>query len=376
MPEIVEINYIDDPTALTVACTPQRDVCNPSVFRPASDHVWQLAAEGVVTTWNGCSEIAAKPNYGFAAVIANFDNQHGNDLFIANDTEHNHYWLSQPAVRSGAYSLLEGAQIHGCAYGLQGQRQGCMGIAYGDFDRNGRLDLHVTNYWNQAADLYLQDSSGLFANANAARGLHAATRLTVGWGTQAVDFDRNGWIDLAVLNGNLADHRHRGRPFEMKPQMFRADAEGFQLVPPSAMTDPYWSTATLGRTMATLDWNGDSKPDLVANHLDVPVALLENRTETGNSVQLELVGTLSERDATGATVTLTCGDQVWHGWVAGGDGLLCSNEQVVDFGIGTVESIDRVEVCWPSGATQQFTGLAANHRYLIVEGDAEVFPRK
>ena len=71
-----------------------------------------------------------------------------------------------------------------------------------------------------------------------------------------------------------------------------------------------------------LDWNADGRPDLVTNHLDQPAALLENQTRAGSSVQFELVGTRSERDAIGTVVTVKCGDQKWTGWVTGGDGFL------------------------------------------------------
>jgi hypothetical protein len=317
----------------------------------------------------------AKPNYGFAAVIANFDQQAGNDLFIANDTERNHFWVSQQNDQLRPYALTESAQIRGCGSGMLGLRQGCMGIAQGDFDRDGSLDLHVTNYWTQPANLYLQQAPGFFVDGSARRGLYEATRMTVAWGTQAVDFDRNGWLDLAVLNGHVTDHRRLGEPYKMRPQLFRGAADGFEFVAPSEIGDDYWSLPALGRTMATLDFNRDGKPDLVTNHLDVPAALLQNRTQTGHSVQFELVGRDSERDAVGAKVVVTCGDQSWTGWSIGGDGLLCSNEQVVDVGIGGASVIDRVEVTWPAGQTQQFGELPADARYLIIEGDPEVFSR-
>ncbi|QDV81731.1 FG-GAP-like repeat-containing protein [Planctomycetes bacterium TBK1r] len=372
LPEIVEINYIDDPTALTIGCTPEKDACNPSVFRPAIDRAWQIRPDGQILRWDGFVAMDEKPNYGFAAVIANFDDRNGNDLFIANDTEFNHFWLSHRDSQSAPVTLRESAQITGCAFGLLGQRQGCMGIAAGDFDRNGLLDLHITNFWNQAADLYSQEIPGVFTNVNAKRGMYEDTRMTVGWGTQAIDFDRNGWLDLPVLNGNVTDHRHRGRAYQMQPQFFRGDADGFELKNPA---DRYWSTPALGRTMAVLDFNRDLKPDLVTNHLDAPAALLENQTATENALQLELIGTSSERDAIGAKVTLTIGDQSWVGWMVGGDGLLCSNEPMIDFGIGPHESIEQIVIDWPSGRSQRFSDVEANHRYLVIEGESGLYRR-
>ncbi len=379
LPEIVEVNYINDPKALTVPCTATRISCNPSDFEPASDHVWQMKSDGGIETWSGCQEMDSKPNYGFAAILTNFDLNAGNELFIANDTEFNHFWVERKGdgLREGNdlgnRVLMESAQLFGCADGLVGQRQGSMGIAHGDFDRNGRLDLHVTNFWNQSADLYLQQSSALFVNGTASHGLFEPSLKTVAWGTQAADFDRDGWLDLAVLNGHLT--RHRGQPFEMRPQLFRGGNLGFQLQEPATDGLDYWAVAAQGRTMALLDWNHDSKPDLVTNHLDLPVALLENQTAGGNGLQLELVGTASERDAIGATVAIACGDQSFTAWVVGGDGFLCSNEPVVDFGIGNLDAIDEVVVQWPSGTSQRFAGLLVNQRYLIVEGEDNVYRR-
>jgi hypothetical protein len=256
-----------------------------------------------------------------------------------------------------------------------------MGIASGDFDRNGKIDFYVTNFWNQPADLYLQGEHRFFVHASISRGFADTTKRTVAWGTQAVDFDRNGWLDLAVLNGHLIDRHLASEPYRMRPQLFAGDSNGFQLRSPSDMVSSdepggkYWGRPTLGRTMATLDWNADGKPDLVCYLLDVPVSLLENRTGGGNALQLELVGVVSERDAIGATVTVTCGDEQWTNWVSGGHGFLCSNEACLDIGIGSHERVDEILIRWPTGVEQRFDNLQANSRYLLIENQDISFDR-
>ena len=390
LPEIVEVNYVDDPTALTRYCTPHNTLCNPSNFLPASDRIWKVQPDGQINSapemWAGGST----PGYGFAAVIANTDGRAGSDLFVANDRIANAFWLSQAAETGGKtedeappirFQLDENAQLYGCATGLLGHQQGCMGLAAGDLDRNGKIDFHVTNFWDQPADLYLQMEHGFFVHASVTRGLADVTRQTVAWGTQAVDIDRNGWLDLAVLNGHLIDRHSPAEPYQMRPQFFRGDVGGFQLQSARDMGskgDPgnnYWNQPTLGRTMAVLDWNCDRRPDLVCNHLDVPLALLENHTEGGNSLQLELVGVVSERDAIAAEVTVSCGNESWVSWVTGGDGFLCSNEPLIDIGIGAHEQVDEVIVRWPTGAEQRFSDLPANGRYLLIENDEQAFAR-
>jgi hypothetical protein len=196
--------------------------------------------------------------------------------------------------------------------------------------------------------------------------------MTVAWGTQAADFDHDGWLDLVVMNGHLTDHRTRGEPLEMLPQLFQGGPVSFRLLQPEASSQSYWGKPALGRTLALLDWNRDGKVDAVSNHLDAPVALLENKTQAQNGLMIDLVGVKSERDATGAKVTLLSGDQSWTAWNTGGDGFLCTNESVLSFGIGTADAIDEVIIDWPSGERQRLAGLAPNKRYLIIEGSDDL----
>lgn len=397
LPEIVEINYVDDPTAFEVYCEGTGTDCNPSNFKPAMDHVWRVQPNGQLEDGDSLGFGLGDAGYGFAAVIANVDSRSGCDLFVANDRVANDLWLSQvdqlsantdwaaDGVEPSSFQFVEHSQLHGCAAGLLGQTQGCMGIATGDLDRNGKIDFFVTNFWNQPADLYLQRQHGFFVHASTNLGLDEATKKTVAWGAQAVDFDHNGWLDLAVLNGHLVDRHSLAEPYRMPPQLFAGGEDGFELRSPSSspsssassneLGSSYWERPTLGRTMAVLDWNSDGKPDLVCNHLDEPVALLENQTTGGNALQLELVGVDSERDATGAVVTVLCGDQRWTTWVLGGDGFLCSNEAYLDIGIGSNEQIDEVLVQWPSGASQRLAGMRPNHRYLMIENQDAAFDR-
>ncbi len=376
LPEIVAVNYIEDPLALTTACTPDSTHCSPRVFQPAADSIWQVEPNGALSSFAGCLDIANQPSFGFAAVLTDFDGQPGNELYIANDTRPNHFWTGNPNSSASERQLRENAKLFGCGSDPIGRPRGCMGIAYGDLDHNGKIDLHVTNYWNEASDVYLQRETGLFVPAGLDFGTFAASQKTVGWGTQAADFDRNGWLDLAVLNGHVVDRPGSQEPYEMKPQLFQALSDGSSTRVSMNPGDRYWSQNRLGRTMAVLDWNGDSRPDLVSNHLDGPVALLSNNTDTGNSLQLELQGTDSERDATGAKVTVTSGQQSWTRWQAGGDGFLCSNEAVLDFGLANANSVDRVDVQWPSGKKQTFHDLEVNRRYLFVEGNPEAYARE
>ena len=156
----------------------------------------------------------------------------------------------------------------------------------------------------------------------------------------------------------------------MQAQALRGSPQGFVEESQESL-GPYFDRSTLGRTLATLDWNQDGRMDLLANHLDQPVALLQNETETQNWLQIELIGTVSERDATGAEVVVRCGDRVWHAWQTAGDGYMCTNESLIHVGLAEFQQIDQIEVSWPSAQKSTFTDLPVNGRYLIVEGQTE-----
>jgi ASPIC and UnbV/FG-GAP-like repeat len=243
-----------------------------------------------------------------------------------------------------------------------------MGVACGDFDRNGKLDLHITNFANEPSALYLQQDHGIFVNQTIGLHLEEATYAMVGWGTQAADFDNNGWTDVAILNGHIYPSLPDGSPYQMLPQMFRGGPEGFAIVEPESAT--YWSTPRLGRSLVKLDWNQDGLVDLAGGHLDAPIALLQNSSTDGNWIQLELVATESERSAIGAQVRVVCAKQEWMQWVTSGDGYQSSNEAVLAIGLGDEPTIERVEVSWPSGAETSFTLIEPNQRYLLVENES------
>ena len=136
-----------------------------------------------------------------------------------------------------------------------------------------------------------------------------------------------------------------------------------------------WQKKQLGRTLALIDFDRDGRMDLVGNYLDDPVSLLHNQTAVANWLQIELVGTASERDGIGAVVEITVDQQSWTAWQTAGDGYMCTNESVLHFGIGNADLIDEMTVRWPDGGSQSFSDLKANGRYLVVQGDENAYAR-
>jgi tetratricopeptide (TPR) repeat protein len=370
LPDIIEVNYLNDPQIFEQKCQGKRLSCTPQRFRAASDRIFENLGDGTFAVSDSETKaLDARPNYGFGLIVTKFGRSGGNEVFVSNDGDLNHFWQSVPdeSVGDAAWKLVESAGFSGCSIGVSGRSQACMGIAASDFDRNGWIDLGVTNFHNEPMNLFLQNQSGFFSDDALRFGLAESSKDVLGFGVQATDYNNDGWSDLAVLNGHIYDARYADIPFRMKPQLFRGGAAGFTLQPSDSLS-AYWQRPQLGRTLATLDWNRDGKMDMVSNHLDYPVALLQNESETGNWLQLELVGTVSERDAIGARVVVEAGDQVWTGWQIAGDGYMCTNESIIHIGLGDQTTIDKVTIHWPSNDPQVFENVSGRHRYLAVQG--------
>jgi hypothetical protein len=160
----------------------------------------------------------------------------------------------------------------------------------------------------------------------------------------------------------------------MPTQFFRNIGGGrFQELPASPL-GPFFKGAYLGRGLARLDWNRDGAEDVVISHLDSPAALLINTTPArGNFIALHLKGVQSERDAIGATLTLTIGQKQIVRQVTAGDGYQASNERVVVFGFSKDESPGPLTVRWPSGISQRFTDLPSNQHVILIEGQTHSY---
>ena len=373
LPEVIEVNYLDDPQIFERKCVGKQLDCTPQRFRAAVDGFFRTQENGSLVAWDGAVDSGDKPNYGFGAILANIDGLAGNDLFVSNDGDVNHLWRSlSMGVRSSTghspeFRMSEAGALSGCSIGVNGLSQACMGIATGDFDRNGTFDFLITNFHNEPLNLFLQMSPGLFVDEALKYGLAQTAKDVLGFGVQSVDFDHDGWLDAAVSNGHLYDARYADIPFQMQSQLFRGGKQGFLLQDSKAAGD-YWSRSHLARTLATFDFNRDGRMDLIASHLDQPIAVLRNDSRAGNWLQLDLIGVRSERDAIGAKVTVHCKGESWTSWVVSGDGYMCTNQAGLHFGIGEHQRIERVEIQWPSGEQQVLDSLSANQRVLIVEG--------
>ncbi len=305
--------------------------------------------------------------------ILDFDGDGWPDIFLAQGSS----WPPGSASPAHCDRLLRnlgasrGEQLpefHNCTQAacINDQQFG-QGVAIGDVNGDGALDLFVTNYHDESNTLYVQHPDGSFLDGTGSTGLATASLPMLGFGTQFIDAQLDGWADLLVLNGHIDDLTHLGIPYQMRPQFF-VGKSGMQFQLSGAdETGDFFQHERLGRSLAWLDFDRDGKQDFVAGKLDGPTRLIRNMSIAGNYLAINLVGTHSHRDAIGSQVRVTAGEQMWTQQLVAGGGYMATNQRTLHFGLGAIEEVERVDIDWPSGLRQTFGPLKANTRWLAVE---------
>lgn len=370
LPDLFDVNYVEGEGVYDRICDHDgvRRVCSPTAFEGQRDRLLLNRGDGTFADVSRIAGIDAPDGTGLGVVAADFDRDGRLSLFVANDEQANHFYSNETRSPGHPPRFRERAVELGLAFDASGRRQACMGVAAGDADGDGRLDLFVTNYVDESNTLYRQVMGGLFADDSRPAGLTEPSLAMLGFGTQFLDADLDGREDLVVANGHVDDFTHKGYAYRMRPQFFRNVGGRFVEQPAEAL-GPFFAGEWLGRGLARLDWNGDGKDEFAVSHLDDPSVLLTNVTApTGASLSVRLVATRSARDGIGGTVEISVTGGRLVRQLTAGDGYAASNERKLVFGLGAADRAESVSVRWPSGKVETFADLAAGAEWLIVEG--------
>ena len=299
-------------------------MCGPKGLKGAPDHLFHNNGDGTF------SEVSVKagvsdPNgyYSLGVAFFDFDDDGRLDLFVANDSCPNYLYRNR-----GDGTFQDVSFASGAAFNEAGQEQAHMGVAVGDYDRDGRDDLHVTNFENDANILYHNEGGGLFSEATYPAGVGIASVPFVGWGTNFMDYDNDGWLDLFVANGHVypfVDRFDWNTSYEERALLFR-NVKG-KFVEVGRAGDGLAALRSM-RGSATGDLDNDGDLDVVVNPIDGEPLLLRNDggNRAGHWLRLRLVGDPKQRcprDATGSVVFLTAGGARQRGEVASGRSLSC-----------------------------------------------------
>ena len=318
---------------------------------------------------------------------ADADNDGFDDLYVACDFGTDRFFHNNG---NGTFS-----DITETAIGFDSKKG--MNVDWGDFDNDGLLDIYVTNitddYMREGNFLWHNNGNLTFTDVSRETG---TAETGWGWGAKFFDYDNDGWLDLYVVNGWVSAGKESYVPdiFAMvvKPGIDFADARNWP-----AMGDKTLSgyekkklfhnekgqvfrdeakrhgvdSVRDGRGIAIADFDNDGRLDMFVANANGEPYLYRNTEPTGNHwVQFALEGTKSNKTAVGAQVRLTAGGMTRLQFISGGNSFAGQSSSRVHFGLGDAAKIDQIEVRWPAGEREVFTGLAVDKIQKIVEGSS------
>ena len=370
LPDLYDVNYAGDQNVFDRVCrAPDGSpvLCLPSDFHGQQDRLWRNRGDG------GFDDITAEflgeipLGLGLGVAVWDADGDGRLSLFVANDTTPCFFF--RPEIENGVFvGLRERAAEAGVAFNGAGKATGCMGVAIGDFDDNRGLDFLITNFYAEPNTLFVNTSPGFYEDQTRGRGLEAPSINMLGFGTQFLDVDLDGKLELFVSNGHVDDLSRFNRPYRMPPQLFRLGENTKFVEFNNDRLGDYFQNGWIGRAVARIDWNRDGREDLVIGHLHDQSSLLTNTTaNTGRSISLKLIGVQSSRDAIGTTVQAKIGAKTFIRQLTAGDGYHSSNQRLLTFGAAGAGQIDELIVRWPSGLIQKFENVAVPGMYCLRE---------
>ena len=380
-PELYDVNYLGGPRVFTEVCYSggKPIQCFPPQFPGEFDRLAANQGDGTFLDVSQAAGVRLPEGKGMGVVAADFDDSRRLSLFITNDTTPNFLLLNETPSPGAAPRFTEQGLIRGVALSDSGKASSCMGIAAGDPNQDGRIDLFVTNFQDEPNDFFVQGEGCLFEDRIRQSRLYDPGFDKEGWGAQFLDADGDGDDDLVVANGHLDDYPHSVGVTKMPTQVFENVGAGQFAEVPATGLGRYFQTPYLGRAVARLDHNRDGRPDFGITHLHTPFGLLSNRSSTANRhfLTVHLRGTVSSRDAIGTKVTIQTATGSQTRQLMAGDGFQAANQRVIFFGLGDHSEVQQLRVDWVSGSSQVSGPFAADQELIWVQGSPQplVFSR-
>ncbi len=308
--------------------------------------------------------------YGMGVVGGDYDRDGDVDIYVANDTGANFLYQNQ-----GDGTFADIGWMIGAAYGESGEAQGCMGIAYGDYDNDLYQDILVTNFWEQTNTLYHNDRGTFFSDLSFDAGVGKESFQFLAWGTEFFDYDNDGDKDLFVANGHLfpqLDRANLGTSYAQTNQLFENLGDG-TFIEVSQLSGKGLEIKKVSRGASFGDYDDDGDLDIfVLNINDRPTLLRNDGGNENNWLMVKTIGSASNRDGIGARIEVRSGGLTQSAEIRSGASYLSHNDLRAHFGLGQRVAIDLLVVHWPSGLQERFENLSANRLVVLQEGEGIV----
>jgi hypothetical protein len=382
--DLVVVNYVDyDPTWPCRGPHGKQDYCSPRTFHGRVSRLFhnlgrcKVQPEGGKAPLVRFADLTEKsglgrlPGPGLGVLCYDFDGDGWPDILVANDGEPNYLWINQ---HDGTFKE-EGVQRN-VAYNSVGQAQAGMGIALGDVDGDGLLDLFVTHLAEETHTLWKQEPRGLYMDHTARAGLLGGEWNGTGFGTLLADFNHDGALDLAIVNGRVMA---RGQPVDGdlgafwsfygdRNQLFANEGKGtFRDI--SRENPAFCGRYNVARGLARGDFDRDGAMDLLVTTIGGRARLFRNvAPKQGHWLIVRAFDPTLHRDALGAEIRVQAEGRTWVSWLHPAESYLCSSEPRAHFGLGAVDRVKAIEVTWPDGQCEAFSGGGVDRPVKVCKG--------
>ncbi len=348
--------------------------CGPRGLKGEPDHLFHNNGDGTFTDVSDKAGVADKPGYyGLSSLFVDINNDGKADLLVADDSTPNYLYINK-----GDGTFEDDSYSSGYALNEAGRETASMGIAAGDFENNGMVDIFNTTFSDDYKPLYRNEGDANLTDISYQLGIAEISVPFLGWGDAFLDYDNDGWKDLIMSDGHVypqVDRYPWGTSWAQRPMLFHNIAgKKFEAMP--AVEGSGLADVISGRGLAEGDLFNDGKLDVVINVIDGRPVLLRNVSPDKNHwLELQLVGgPKSPRDAVGATVYVTANGVKHREDVLSGGSYASTSDPRLHFGLGQATKVDDIEVHWPSGKVEHFTVPEVDRIVAFTEGTGTSTP--
>ena len=344
-----------------------RSYCDPDVFYGVEDKFY-YNSKGKFIDRSSRSGISRVRLRGLGVVPGDIDNDGDMDIYVANDKDMNLLFINNGKGRFTEQALLMGVGFNG-----NGLAEAGMGVDFGDVNRDGWLDIFVTNFSGETNTLYLNKKSGFLVDATLETGLGKPSIPFLAFGTKFVDLNLDGWLDIYVANGHVIDNINlfnREYQHAQPNQVFINQGNGTFIDKTTKIGGDLLKPA-VSRGVAFGDMDNDGDIDfIVSNNNDKAELLLNEGAPKNNWIGFELEGRSCNRQAIGSKIIITTDSGNQTAYVNPAGSYLTSNDKRVLFGIDQDKLIITLEIEWPGSNKETFNNLTPNFYYKIIQGES------
>ena len=351
-------------------------ILNPHSFEPQDNVLYRNNGDGTFTDVTAELGVESRGGRSLQAIFTDFDLDGDLELYVANDLSPNFLYRNNG---DGTFTDVSDAS-------WAADFRGSMGLATGDYDGDGDLDLFMSHWIEQENALYTNlwtEERAMGGNSSKTEDMQSIHLVDdsygaslgeeslkyVGWGTDLFDYDNDGDLDIFVANGHTFQYLDNyDLLIPQKDQFFRYEGDGV-FADVSAATGVAALPYRVGRGVAFGDYDNDGDVDIFIVNNHGPAVLLRNEGGNHNNwLHVKLIGTQGNRDAVGARIRLKAGNRIQLREINAGASYLSCNSLTAEFGLAQETTVDWIEVIWLGGDTERFTGVGINQRVVLTEG--------